>query len=1019
MQNRLLFFPLLCLALLFAQCKKASPVPFEEDEGEGGKMKLREQFLTLQHRAAPGIDWKRANESVMVQDYLQQAAALSPAKSAGTFANGKIKAAWFERGSLNQAGSVIAIDYVPSSDQIYTISAGGTLWRGALSGNNWTELNRNLRFNTDILQVFSKPGGGQRILTAIGKKIWYSDDEGASFTEASGWNYYDGWGGPMQLIAAKDGSTVKIYYTVLTWDATPWAPRVQLYYSSDLGKTFNLVTVFGHGNSDQVSMWNPYGTTECYLLNQSNRLSSVNGTTVTTVATNSTLPTNTSCQLRGHRATNGTLTFYAMTDRKTVYRSNNNGTTWTLRGTTPSGAWSVGMEVSLSDPARLFYGEVNCYRSTNGGTSWNLVNEWWEYYGNVPNKLHADIMQIEFFRKSNNQEFALVPNHGGMYVSYDFLQTTQNLSLTGLNVSQYYDVRTDPTDPNYVYAGSQDQGYQRASTAGAAPYGSLPFTQVVSGDYGHMVFSSNGTHFWKQYPGGDISYHHAPKTSNDWWDSNWVMTGDDLPNVGWMLPTAEYAHAPGLNKILIGGGNLGGGSGSHLVELTASEQAPYDITATQDAYDFKPNSNNGSALISAIAVNPLNGRYYVATDDGTFFRKNQGGNWQKATGFDGPNGFYLYGSCILASKINPNKVWFSGSGYSNPPVWESNDGGLTFTAISDGLPGTLVQEIASSPDEQFLFAATDNGPYVYDVAAKKWFSLRDETMPLQTVYSVEYIASKNLVRFGTHGRGIWDFVLDNMSISGVSYPSNCGAGSGEILVKGTGGTPPLIYEWSDGRIGPWLDAVSEGIYTVTVTDANGISNTQSYTITSGGKPVKPANIALNITPCNPIMISWEGPASGTYQLRYRQGNSALWTVLGNIGQVKSYALDLDAANGTPVQVALRYVCPGTSQSAWVAVSGVLPICNTPTELVSVPTVVQKNADWRVYPNPASSYVLLSFSENVESEALVQLLDGTGRLIRSERLAAGSTEYRLDLTGVAPGVYYLSLGNGLVKKLMVG
>jgi hypothetical protein len=118
-------------------------------------------------------------------------------------------------------------------------------------------------------------------------------------------------------------------------------------------------------------------------------------------------------------------------------------------------------------------------------------------------------------------------------------------------------------------------------------------------------------------------------------------------------------------------------------------------------------------------------------------------------------------------------------------------------------------------------------------------------------------------------------------------------------------------------------------------------------------------------------------------------------------------------------VALRYVCPGTSQSAWVAVSGVLPICNTPTELVSVPTVVQKNADWRVYPNPASSYVLLSFSENVESEALVQLLDGTGRLIRSERLAAGSTEYRLDLTGVAPGVYYLSLGNGLVKKLMVG
>jgi hypothetical protein len=62
---------------------------------------------------------------------------------------------------------------------------------------------------------------------------------------------------------------------------------------------------------------------------------------------------------------------------------------------------------------------------------------------------------------------------------------------------------------------------------------------------------------------------------------------------------------------------------------------------------------------------------------------------------------------------------------------------------------------------------------------------------------------------------------------------------------------------------------------------------------------------------------------------------------------------------------------------------------------------------------------LHFAETLENEGLLQLLDGTGRLIRNERLAAGSSEYRLDLTGVTPGVYYLSLGNGLVKKLVVG
>jgi hypothetical protein len=305
------------------------------------------------------------------------------------------------------------------------------------------------------------------------------------------------------------------------------------------------------------------------------------------------------------------------------------------------------------------------------------------------------------------------------------------------------------------------------------------------------------------------------------------------------------------------------------------------------------------------------------------------------------------------------------------------------------------------------------------VAIKKWFTLRDANMPLQTVYSVEYIASKNLVRFGTHGRGVWDFVMNNMTVSGVAYASNCGAGSGEILVKGAGGTPPLIYEWSDGRVGPWLDAVTEGIYTVTVTDANGFSNTNSFTVTSGGKPVKPNNINLIAKACNPVQISWEGPSSGTYQLRYRQGTSALWTVLSNIGAVKAYSLDLDVANGANYQVAIRYLCPGNSQSAWVAVSGVLPACNTPVELVSASDIVQKAAEWGIYPNPASTHVTLHFAETLENEGLLQLLDGTGRLIRNERLAAGSSEYRLDLTGVTPGVYYLSLGNGLVKKLVVG
>ncbi|MBU6341519.1 MAG: T9SS type A sorting domain-containing protein [Bacteroidetes bacterium] len=1005
----------LLLLFVFSACMHRSPVPYDENEGENGKMELHTRFLDLQHRAAPGFNWKSANDAIMVQAYQNLA---SKSVQQGVLANGKIKGGWFERGSINQAGSVISVDYVPAGNRIYAISAGGTLWRGSLTGNDWVELNRDLRFQSGILQVFQKPGGGLRILTAIGKKIWYSDDEGATFKEASGWNYYDGWGGPVQLVAAQDANNTYLYYSVLTWDATPWAPRVQLYYSADMGQTFSLATVFSHGNTDQVSMWNPYGTTACFLLNQSSKLYSLNGTTLTTVSNTNLLPAGVSCQLRGYRSPAGAYTLYALCDHKKVYRSTNNGNSWVLRGTTPSNAWSVGMEVSLSDPNKIFYGEVNCFRSADGGSSWNTVNEWWEYYGDVSGKLHADIMEIEFFRKSDNTEFALINNHGGMSVSYDFLQTNQNIGMNHLNVSQYYDVRTDPTDPNFMYAGSQDQGYQRATTAGVLPFGVLPFTQIVSGDYGQMVFSSNGRHLWKQYPGGDITYHQEPKTSDSWWDSEWQVSGSDLPNVGWMLPTAEHPFQAAANSIYLGGGNLQGGSGSHLITLTASEQDPYTITATQDAFDFKPNSNNGSALISAIAESAINGRLYVATDDGTFFRKNLGGNWQKASGFDGPEGFYLYGSCILPSRLNPDLVWFSGSGYSNAPVWQSTDGGLTFSALSNGLPGTLVQELAASPDEKFLFAATDNGPYVFVTEDKTWYSLKDESMPLQTVYSVEYVAAQHLVRFGTHGRGIWDFVFNDIRLDATVYPSNCGPASGEIQVVAHGGSSPYQYLWPDGRITDTYNGLSGGVYEVTVVDANGLTASTSISVNEGGKPEKPANITWSVLPCGPVLLSWEGPSAGTYQLRYRQGNQLSWTALGNIGTQKQYALDVDAANGSHLELALKYVCPGNTQSGWASVSLDLPDCFNSAPTLQANTRPGASMDLLVFPNPAHTFTTLTWNVPLGQTTPLRLFDGSGRMVRYEILHAGSVAFQLSLDGLQPGVYFVSFGNQFLKKLVI-
>ena len=108
----------------------------------------------------------------------------------------------------------------------------------------------------------------------------------------------------------------------------------------------------------------------------------------------------------------------------------------------------------------------------------------------VPNKIHADIMSISPFKDSNGDEFTLIPNHGGISVSYDNLLTTENIGMTDLNVGQFYDVITSPINSNYIFGGTQDQGFQRTSQGNIISTSN--FEQVISGDYGQMQFSNNG-----------------------------------------------------------------------------------------------------------------------------------------------------------------------------------------------------------------------------------------------------------------------------------------------------------------------------------------------------------------------------------------------------------------------------------------------------------------------------------------------------------------------------------------------
>ncbi|PCJ82907.1 MAG: hypothetical protein COA57_12670, partial [Flavobacteriales bacterium] len=68
-----------------------------------------------------------------------------------------------------------------------------------------------------------------------------------------------------------------------------------------------------------------------------------------------------------------------------------------------------------------------------------------------------------------------------------------------------------------------------------------------------------------------------------------------------------------------------------------------------------------------------------------------------------------------------------------------------------------------------------------------------------------------------------------------SNPANCSVADGDATVTASGGTPPYSYLWNGGQTDSVAVALSSGSYSVTVTDANGCTATDSISVgnTSG------------------------------------------------------------------------------------------------------------------------------------------------------------------------------------------
>ena len=743
--------------LLPAPVGGKAPGHDEEELGEG-----RARWIERMHRAAPGIDWR----AIEARNHAAETARRNVRNATPQHVAGA-PFPWSEVGSKNQAGRVHCAAIGTDQQTLYTGSDRGGTWRGNLDGTGWTPIGDNIYGATTDLAVIAgaTPADPDVVITVTDGALKVTRDGGLTWETPSGTAGLNSANG---LAVLQDAAGTIVFYGRASGFS-------RAYRSTDDAQSFQV----GWSGADWAGwMWAPRtgaaAATDVYLVHQGRLYRSTNAG-VSYSQTSTINAAASSAELTGSEA--GAPTLYAVLNvggQERLYQSTDGGSSFSQK-TTLSSYWGE-LCADITNPNLVMYGNTECYRSTNGGSSFSKINSWGEYYSQPASKLHADIFGLYCLPHptSPGADRWYICTDGGLYQSDDGGATVLNLSLDGLGISQYYSSHTSTNDPRIIAVGAQDQGYQRGIWKAPLPAGpSTPFDQLISGDYGHLT-SSDGTHdyVYSTYP-GFILAHVGENNPN--------LVFVDFPsgsNQEWMPPvvadpldkTAFFFCADKLWRY------------THSFNIwTPTQHSTVDFAAGPGSFmtgmAFAPTDPQ-----RAYAVNE-GGKLFVTSDHGVTWANPAGG---------APAGQYFYGHAIAVSPTDKDECVVGGSGYSNPGVLRTQDGGQTWTQLTAGLPATLVYGLAYAADgSNDVFAATESGVYMYDRIVGVWTNAMENQAPVTTYWSVEAIPSENRMRFGTYGRGIWDLELMAPGCSLDSYGTGELGSTGETASIAATGLPSV------------------------------------------------------------------------------------------------------------------------------------------------------------------------------------------------------------------------------------
>ena len=707
--------------------------------------------------------------------------------SSSTSSNWTYSGSSSSTGGYAGVGRLNCIAFHPTNTNTFWVgSPAGGLWKTTDAGQNWTSTTDNLPVlgvsdiaidNTNPNTMYIATGDGDRA---------YSLSNGAGDTKSMG-----------VLKSIDGGATWNL--TGLNWSVTsqklirrllihPTNSQVLIAATSDGiwrtsngGVTWNqqqtgyfIDVEFKPGNPNFIyaATYSSFGNSQIYR-------STNNGLSFSSVHSFSDVIR---CNLAVSAASSNLVDVLAVkTDRglQGLYSSSNSGASFAnyFNATCANnllcnkydasecggqGGYDLAYAINPNNENERWLGGINTWKTSDGGVNWNLNNFWTGYSGYNPNGVtvvHADKHFIAFHPITND---IYECNDGGLYVSDNGGVSWTDLS-NGLGVGQIYRIGTSATQLDNVICGLQDNGSKELTNGN--------WDDVTGGDGMECIIDYTNSNI--EY--GTYVYGQILKTTTGGYISNIIVENNGTAGTvnepgAWVTP--YLMHPTNNNKLIVGKSQV------------------YQTTDGGTTWSQLGSINGISGNIRSMAYAPSNPQViYAATDYDLYKTTNGGVSWSLLTSST------LAITYISVHPTNPNKLWYTQSGYSSINKVQYYNGS-SWTNFSGTLPNVPVNCIVyETGANDGLYVGTDLGVYYRNANMTDWVPFATN-LPNVVVNELEISYVNNKIWAGTFGRGLWNSplyvqpVIGCVPTAGVFWQEDFSNG---IPTTWTNSTAPWVY----------------------------------------------------------------------------------------------------------------------------------------------------------------------------------------------------------------------------------